>query len=157
MTIDESEALRNLAGVEAIKQLKARYFRTMDRKDWDAFGEVFTLDAVMEVPEVDATKEGRAAIVEFVSSALADARTVHHGHMPEIEITGPGTARGIWAMADYVEWTAPEGSDRIGLQGYGHYIEEYAHEDGQWRIRRTLLQRLRVDALGAALPGGAPQ
>ena len=27
--------------IEAIKQLKARYFRTMDTKDWDGFADVF--------------------------------------------------------------------------------------------------------------------
>ena len=28
--------------VEAIKRLKARYFRTMDTKDWDGMRQVFT-------------------------------------------------------------------------------------------------------------------
>jgi len=30
--------------IEAIKQLKARYFRTMDTKDWKAMRQVFTDD-----------------------------------------------------------------------------------------------------------------
>ena len=47
---------------------------------------------------------GRDAIVRGVQKALEGTRTVHHGHMPEIEITGPTTARGIWAMYDYVSW-----------------------------------------------------
>ena len=38
------------------------------------------------------------------------------------------------------------------MQGYGHYREEYKREDGEWRIARTRLERLRVDSLGA-LPG----
>ena len=41
---------------------------------------------------------------------------------------------------------------RTGLQGYGHYLEEYIREDGQWRISRTRLERLRVDPLGAGSP-----
>jgi hypothetical protein len=67
--------------------------------------------------------------------------------MPEIEITGEGTARGTWAMFDYVEWPPREGGARVGLTGYGHYLEEYVREDGAWRIRRTHLSRLRVDPL----------
>ena len=45
--------------------------------------------------------------------------------MPEIEITGDGTARGIWAMFDYVEWDQRRSGPRVGLEGYGHYREEY--------------------------------
>jgi hypothetical protein len=70
--------------------------------------------------------------------------------MPEIEITGDGTARGIWAMFDYVEWDEQDG-ERVGLQGYGHYREEYKREDGEWRIARTRLERLRIDWLGGQL------
>ncbi len=35
--------------VEAIKKLKARYFRLMDTKDWDAFRELVTPDVVVDV------------------------------------------------------------------------------------------------------------
>jgi hypothetical protein len=143
------DAIRRLADVEAIKQLKARYFRSIDRKEWDDFGRVFARDARLELPEVDATQAGRAAIVEFVSSALVGARTIHHGHMPEIELTGDDSARGIWAMFDYVEWPESATGERVGLQGYGHYIEEYVREDGASRIARTRLERLRVDSLGS--------
>jgi hypothetical protein len=152
VTDDTIALLQRLLDIEEIKKLKARYFRSLDRKEWDAFGEVFARSAVLEVPEVDSTTNGRDAIVAFVSGALTGAQTVHHGHMPEIELTESDGARGTWAMFDYVEWPAPDGSDRIGLQGYGHYVEEYVREDGQWRISRSRLERLRVDALGGGFP-----
>jgi len=133
--------------IEAIKQLKARYFRLMDQKRWDEWGQVFTADAVMEVPEAGMVNRGRTEIVSTVSAALVGARTVHHGHMPEIEVTGENRARGIWAMSDYVEWPPNDDGARVGITGYGHYLEEYAREDGQWRIARTRLERLRVDPL----------
>ena len=133
--------------IEDIKRLKARYFRLMDTKDWDGWAQVFTEDAVMEVPEADMVATGRAAIMEFVRKALSGTVTVHHGHMPEIELTGADTATGIWAMFDFVEWTSPETGERSGLRGFGHYHEEYVKEDGAWRIARTRLTRLRVDPL----------
>jgi hypothetical protein len=143
------DVVQRLLDIEAIKQLKARYFRCMDQKRWNEWGEVFARDAVLEVPEANMVTTGRDAIVAGVSSLLEGARTVHHGHMPEIEVTGSDTARGTWAMFDYVEW-APNADDgaRVGLQGFGHYVEEYAREDGEWRIRRSRLVRLRVDPLG---------
>ena len=138
--------LQRLLDIEAIKQLKARYFRLMDTKQWDDWGMVFTEDAVMEVPEAAMVNNGRAEVVGNVSAALTGTTTTHHGHMPEIEITGPDTARGIWAMFDYVEWPAADGS-RVGLQGYGHYHEEYRRDGDTWRIAKTRLERLRVDPL----------
>jgi uncharacterized protein (TIGR02246 family) len=145
--VNNADALQQLLDVEAIKQLKARYFRSIDRKEWDAFGDVFTQDAVLEVPEVDMVTTGRDAIVAFVSGALEGARTVHHGHMPEIEVTADNTARGIWAMFDLVEWPPSDDGVRVGITGYGHYVEEYEREDGTWRISHTRLDRLRVDPL----------
>jgi hypothetical protein len=146
MATDENAVLQRLADIEAITRLKARYFRLMDQKRWDEWGTVFTTDCVMEVPEAEMVNRGRHEIVTNVSGALVGATTTHHGHMPEIEITGDGTARGVWAMFDYVEWRQDDGTS-VGLKGYGHYLEEYAREDGEWRISRIRLERLRVDPL----------
>jgi uncharacterized protein (TIGR02246 family) len=143
---DTAIAVQRLLDIEEIKQLKARYFRLVDAKDWDAWGRVFAIDAVLEIPEGDLVHRGREEIVANVSTVMEPIRTVHHGHMPEIEITGPDTARGVWAMFDYVEWPAQD-DERVGLRGYGHYVEEYVREDGQWCIARSRLERLRVDPL----------
>jgi hypothetical protein len=73
--------------------------------------------------------------------------------MPEIEITGADTATGTWAMFDYVEFPPAPSGERVGLQGYGHYTEEYVREEGEWRIKSLHLSRLRIDPLGGGLPG----
>ena len=127
--------------VEAIKQLKARYFRTMDTKDWDAMRRVFTDDVV-----VDTTASGGGIVhgadefMTFLHGMIGDVVTVHHGHTPEIEITSPTSATGMWAMEDMLRW--PNG---VELHGYGHYHETYEKTDRQWRIKTTRLTRLRVD------------
>ena len=68
---------------------------------------------------------------------LATAVTVHHGHMPEIMLTGADTATGVWAMMDLVKLGE-------GFRGYGHYHEEYVKQAGRWRIRRLRLTRLET-------------
>jgi hypothetical protein len=151
MTEDTASLVRRLVDIEEIKQLKARYFRTIDQRRWDDWALVFARGARLEVPEAAMVVEGRDAIVASVSGALAGARTVHHGHMPEIEITGPDSARGTWAMFDYVEWPARDDGELVGLRGYGHYTEDYVREDGAWRISRSRLDRLRTDALATPL------
>jgi hypothetical protein len=142
MTIDTDE----LVVIEEIRQLKARYFRLMDTKRWDDWAEVFATEARMEIPESGTVIEGRAEIVERVRTIIGPALTVHHGHMPEIEVLGPSDARGTWAMTDLVTWTSAAGEAR-GFRGYGHYHERYVLEDGSWRIATLRLERLRKDDL----------
>jgi len=45
---DERALIRRLPDIEAIKQLKARYFRALDLRQWDLFASVWTVDAHLE-------------------------------------------------------------------------------------------------------------
>jgi SnoaL-like domain len=139
---------QQLLAIEEIKQLKARYFRCMDTKDWAGFEAVFALDATVDYspPGANSTEwsaAGRANIVAFVRKTVELAITVHHGHMAEVEVTSPTTARAIFAMEDLIWW--PEGSRRRTLHGWGHYHETYARIDGKWMIKTLRLTRLRVE------------
>jgi hypothetical protein len=73
--------------------------------------------------------------------------SVHHGHMPEIEVVDEENAHGIWAMHDIVE--PSPGSGYPLLTGYGHYTEEYRKIEGEWRIARLRLTRLKRTVDGA--------
>jgi uncharacterized protein (TIGR02246 family) len=144
---EPTAAWQRLLDIEEIHQLKARYFRLMDTKDWDGFGGVFTDDAVMDADGY--VGEGRDAIVAFLRKILDGVVTTHHGHMPEITITGPDRASGVWAMFDYL--TFP-GDPASGFRGYGHYHEEYVRTTEGWRIHHVKLTRLRIDQFGGAAP-----
>ena len=130
--------------IEAIKQLKARYFRMMDTKDWGGLAAVFADDV-----RIDMTGEGGgithsvADYMPFLRQNIETITTVHHGHMPEIELTSPTTATGIWAMEDELWW--PEGGPLAHLHGYGHYHETYEKTPQGWRIKAMTLTRLRRD------------
>ena len=146
-----------LLEVEAIRQLKARYFRFLDGKRWSEWGDLFTEDAVLDTTDdaADAVVHGREAIVARVSQALEGALTVHHGHMPEIELTGEGRARAIWSMEDYLEF--PGDPPALIIHGRGHYHEEYLKgPDRRWRIHSLKLRRLWLQHNGKrVLPGSA--
>ena len=136
----------SLEDVEAIKQVKARYFRLMDTKDWDGLAGVFTDDVVMDI-----TSEGMGVVTNvaeympFLIGVLGDVTTVHHGHMPEIELTSPDSATGTWAMEDHLWW--PEGSPIRHLHGYGHYHETYEKGADGWRIKTMRLTRLHREVV----------
>ena len=138
------DAVERLEAIEEIKLLKARYFRCMDTKDWAGYAQVFAPDAVMDMTSEGAgVTTGNREIAAFVQGVVGDVTTVHHGHMPEIEITSPTTATGIWAMEDKLRW--PDGAPMGSMHGYGHYHETYQKVDGGWRIKTLELRRLRVD------------
>ncbi len=145
--MDANQLMANLVEVEAIKRLKARYFRLMDTKQWDAWGEVFAEDARLQWGESEAdSATGRANIVSAVSQAVDPAVTCHHGHMPEIEIVDSERATGVWAMYDRVDHP-----DYL-LEGYGHYSEEYVKVAGEWKIHRTRLTRLHREFVRKGKP-----
>ena len=127
--------------IEGIKRLKARYFRCLDAKDWPGLRAVFTDDVVADSAEAGGRViDGADAFIAFLQEVLAGATTVHQGHMPEIELTSPTTAAGIWALHDIVIW--PTG---LRLDGHGHYHETYTKTDAGWRIASSRLTRLHTD------------
>ena len=148
-TAEAGDLERHLA-VEEIKQLKARYFRYLDTKDWTGIESLFTTDAQAVYNVVDESGlgtlnepvVGASEIAAFIRRGVESLVTIHHGHMPEIELISPTTARGIWAMEDILQ--TPEDSVDV-VHGFGHYHETYERTDGEWRIKTLRLTRLRVD------------
>ena len=140
--MNDAQRFAALTDIEEIHQLKARYFRLLDTRQWDAFAQVFTEDAEMDVRddagEAYGLVKGRDRIVAAIRSGLSGAISVHHGHTPEIELGTGGEARGWWAMADEVRF--PDGT---GFRGTGHYEDRYRKTAAGWRIASMRLTRLR--------------
>ena len=150
--------VRRLLAMEEIKQLKARYYRCMDTKDWQGLAKVFAPDAIFDLREVGSVRHpltgaweppyageervfrGHAAVLQMIRDAVSQLITVHHGHMGEVEITGETTARGVWAMEDIIR--SPPGAPRVWMQGFGHYHETYVRLEDGWKIETTRITRL---------------
>jgi len=132
--LGEVEArVRKLEDIEAIKKLKAKYWRCVDRKLWEELAEVFTEEATADYGP-DIKLKGRPAIVQFLKSSLgADTViTSHVGQRPEIELTGESTATGIWWLNDYIVM-----QPNIRRRGYALYEDEYVKENGKWKKKST--------------------
>jgi hypothetical protein len=128
-----------------IHNLKARYCRLLDTKDWAQWRTIFTDDLVLDTLPAGGTRiVGADAAVAYVRSSITDDTiTTHHVHTPEILLNG-NEATGIWAMMDRNIW--PNGRTLIG---YGHYTERYRCEAGVWKIAESRLSRLNVEMTAA--------
>jgi hypothetical protein len=132
-----------------ISQVKARYCRFLDTKDWASYKDLFTEDFVLDTSPAGgpAAIRGRDAAVSSIRAAVETAQTAHQVHSPEIQIDGD-VANVIWAMQDRVIW----GPDRAatmkesGHTGYGQYHERYVRLDGRWRIAALQLRYIVYEA-----------
>lgn len=139
----------DLIAIEEIRQLKSRYFRLMDQKRWDEWVDIFTDDVTIDTSDEGIAEiiRGNKAFVEFLVPLLDGVITVHHGHMPEITITGSDSASGVWSMEDHLVWPPDKGGNI--MWGTGWYEETYRRGgDGKWRIATLKLRRIRVELNG---------
>jgi len=119
--------------LEELRQLKYRYLRTLDLKQWDEFADTLA-------PDIQATYgtrlsfDGREAVVDFMRTSLPSTIiTVHQCHHPELVVDGD-TATGTWYLEDKVIIT----EHRMLLTGAAFYEDEYRRgADERWRISRT--------------------
>jgi hypothetical protein len=153
--LDEVDPVARLSAIEDIKIVKARYFRFLDAQDWDALLDVFTEDLTATTGAAQVITS-RQEFVDLLRGNLGGGRSVHHGHMPEIEVTSSTTATGVWSLTDWVVWnpdgvmpySAPGRSEPISTYlGYARYWETYRKVDGSWRIATLRIERLRIEPL----------
>jgi bile-acid 7alpha-dehydratase len=131
--------LDELVAIEAIKQLKYKYFRCLDSKRWSELAECFVPDATAAYDGGKYAFSGRDAILAFLETALGPATmiTLHQGHHPEITLTSPTTATGIWYLEDEVI----DARRNTGLRGAAFYRDEYVKVGGAWKLVSTGYER----------------
>jgi ketosteroid isomerase-like protein len=141
-----------LESIEAIKQLKYRYFRFLDSKQWDELATCFTDDATAAYDDGKYAFTGREAILGFLHGALGshDIVSLHQGHHPEIVLAGDTRAEGRWSLSDYLIFR--ESNTR--LRGAAYYRDEYVRSDGEWKISHTGYVRLFEEMWAGKDPEG---
>jgi SnoaL-like protein len=127
----------DLVVLEELRQLKYRYLRTLDLKQWDEFADTLTPDVRTNYGE-QVSFDDRDSVVTFMRNSLGPTIiTVHQCHHPELSIDGD-TATGTWYLEDKVIVT----EHRMLLTGAAFYDDTYRRcDDGAWRISRTGYQR----------------
>lgn len=141
MNRSEDPAVQYLLDRVAIAEVKARYYRFLDTKDWTGLRSLYADDARFLARGV--VHEGGDAVVAFIVSRLGpEVTSVHHGHQPEIDIDGDH-ATAIWPMEDEITRT-----DGTGFAGAGYYTDKYVRSSQGWLIAESSLTRFTFRSVG---------
>lgn len=130
-----------LEDIELIRQLKYRYWRSIDTGDIAALEDLFTED--VKVDYIGGSYRwqmaGRDRIIESIAQAFnANAVACHTGHHPEIEVLTETTATGTWYLTDVFINLA----DKVRTVGSALYRDRYVKQGGRWRIAESTYERL---------------
>jgi len=141
----------DLVEIELIKRLKYKYMRCLAQKLWDEMADCLTEDAVAAYSGGKYTFAGRDAILEFFRRAMGKTSFLssHRVHHPEIDLTGPATATGTWALEDVVV----DASRDFALRGAAFYTDAYVKQADRWRIARTSYKRTYEEVWSRSQPG----
>ncbi len=130
----------DLVELRAIEELKYRYLRFLDLKQFDSLAHTLTEDATASYGGGAHELEGRSAIVAFLERTMSrpEMLTTHKVHQPEIELVDATRARGVWALEDRVIDTGLG----VTISGAAYYDDEYRKVDGAWLISHTGYRRV---------------
>jgi len=134
---DLEKRLAALEDIQAITQLKYRYFRLLDHMQWDELRECFTDDVETHYESGHYRFEGIDELMRFLSESLNGLTqggrfALHLGHHPEIELLDAHSARWRWTLHAPV---LDRGAGRVGNHD-SFYEDEYRKTEGGWRISR---------------------
>jgi ketosteroid isomerase-like protein len=126
-----AQRLERLETTEAARSTLFAYAQAVDTRDWSMLGEVFSDDAICEMPGLILT--GRTSIVEAMQGMLPTEFITRHLIVnPQVTWTAPGRAT-VRATVYY----AHEGTG-FEATGWGDYTDEIVVTDGIGVITRTV-------------------
>jgi hypothetical protein len=135
------------AEIAAIEQLKQNYFTDVDAKDWVALRTLFAPDAVVDTrSSFGPIFPSRDPFIVFTAVTLEALSTHHVGSDPQIMVTSPTTADGVWQLQDHLDI-----GNLIGIHGFASYSDTYEEIGDTWVVASSTLNRTRLDVV--VLPG----
>ena len=143
--------LQKLEDIEAIKRLKYKYFRSIDSADIAALDELLTDDISVNYKggSYHWAVSGKETVLASLKAGFHNrALAQHNGHHPEIDITSPTTATGLWYLADsFIHLDT-----LVTTIGSALYRDTYVKIGSAWKIATSSYTRIyeMVDTLDRA-------
>jgi hypothetical protein len=138
-------AIDRVVASEEIRNLTARYWLGVDRRDAAMIKATLAADVVADYTQVALPRDnvvsqvlhGADAVAAGVAATPAEpGGGLHFGGQPVIEVTSATTATAIWPMLG-LGHLAPGGPTRVGELYYYH--DSYERIAGAWKIKSIRL------------------
>ncbi|GAS89341.1 nuclear transport factor 2 family protein [Mycolicibacterium brisbanense] len=128
--------MAGMSDIDDVKQVKYRYLRALDTKNWEEFADTLTEDVVADYGQSLGESlhfTDRDALVDYMRQSLGpETITEHHVSHPEITVTGD-QATATWYLQDRV--IAP--AFNFMLIGAAFYHDTYRRTSDGWKISGT--------------------
>lgn len=154
MTNELADLKRRIAALEdvsAIKELKSRYWSSLDRQRFDDVRACFVAKGAVIDMEGIPRCEDREAFLRIITDqgGRPGVYNMHHGHNARITLTGSDTAAGMWDSFFY----GIDVGTRTTIQLSGEYDDLYVRDQGRWwiktmKFRQTSFLMQKVDDMG---------
>jgi len=133
MTVEQR--LARLEAIEAIRQLKHRYFQACDRKQPERVRECFAEGEVaLSYGRIGAFSTREQLLEVYTELACNDHIVeIHHGQNPVIELEGENHGTGQWGLYYYLIDTRRQRVTQLA----GFYEDAYVRVQGDWKICRS--------------------
>lgn len=130
-----AQRVADLEAIEAIKQVKYKYFFNCDQKRPAVVRECFADDFVaIDFGRIGTFESADDLVALFEQLACSEHIVeMHHAQNPQIELLGDGRAKALWGLYYYMIDTQQQISTQLG----GYYEDEYVCVDGDWKISAT--------------------
>ena len=147
----ELSAADRMLAIEEIHQLKARYIRCMDMKDWVCWEDVLAPDFHFKGSTVEWHSAKEMVQSTHLSGLFDRVKTVSHVYTPEIEILSPSTAKGTWGADFFHYWPAGTGTTQgreLVMRGQWNHSDAYYHDSyvkigARWFIQSEEVESIR--------------
>ena len=127
------QRIARLEALEAIRDLDARYCRSLDDGDWDALVSLFTEDGSFGAPT------GREALRKMMSGFTGNpegAPKLQHATSNDwVEFTGPDSATIHYYWQTYSLSKSGKLDDPPKLLAAGNGVDEVVRQNGQWLFK----------------------
>ncbi len=143
MTVEErlealEKEIQQLKDVQAIKELKSRYFCALDTKNWEELEKTMTEDIETSYSNGKLVFHGPKEITAYFDKSMPKTEiTLHQGHNPQIWFESDTVAYGKWYLQDSLIFDKGDPYEGLQVNGSAIYTDKYVKVDGQWLIQDT--------------------
>ncbi len=129
------QRLAKLEAIEAIRQLKHRYFHACDSKQPERVRACFAPgEIVLEYGRIGSFSHRDAMVAVFTELACQDHIVeMHHGQNPQITVVDADNATAIWGLYYFMIDTKRNIVTQLG----GFYDDAYARLEGEWLMTKS--------------------